>query len=89
MDPDAETHHPGPPRVELLTREGCHLCATARQTVSEVAGRLGVAWAERRIDEDPALLARHAEEIPVLLVDGVPRDFWVVDPVRLERLLTS
>jgi len=77
------------PRVLLLTRSGCHLCAAARETVAAVAGRLGVAWAERRIDEDPELLARHSEEVPVLLVDGTVRDFWVIDPQRLEGLLTA
>ncbi|GER22464.1 thioredoxin family protein [Zafaria cholistanensis] len=77
------------PRVLLLTRAGCHLCAAARETVAAVAGRLGVAWAERRIDGDPELLARHAEEVPVLLVDGTVRDFWVIDARRLEGLLTA
>lgn len=77
------------PRVELLTREGCHLCEAAHETVAAVAERLGVEWAERRIDDDPELVARHGEEIPVLLIDGVPRDFWVIDPARLERLLTA
>jgi len=77
------------PRVLLLTRPGCHLCEAARDTVAAVAGRLGVAWAERRIDGDPELLARHSEEVPVLLVDGIVRDFWVIDPRRLEGLLTA
>ena len=77
------------PRVLLLTRPGCHLCAAARDTVAAVAGRLGVAWVERRIDDDPELLARHSEEVPVLLVDGTVRDFWVIDPQRLEGLLTA
>ena len=82
MDPAQQAH-----RVELLTRAGCHLCDAAKATVAEVTARLGLEWHEVRIDADPVLLARHAEEIPVLLVDGVPRDFWVIDPVRLESLL--
>ena len=39
------------------------------------------------VDADPELARRHAEEIPVVLVDGVPRDFWQIDERRLARLL--
>jgi hypothetical protein len=38
---------------------------------------------------DPALMDRFAEEIPVLMVDGVQRDFWRIDPKRLTRLLSA
>ncbi|WP_344882634.1 glutaredoxin family protein [Zhihengliuella alba] len=76
------------PEVVLLTRSGCHLCSEARGTVESVTARLGLAWSERSIDDDAELAARFAEEVPVLMVDGVQRDFWVIDPVRLERLLT-
>lgn len=76
-----------PPRIRLLTRSGCHLCAAARETVGTVAARHGVAWGEVLIDGDADLTARYGEEVPVLLVDGVQRDFWVIDPDRLERLI--
>lgn len=75
------------PLIELLTRTGCHLCADARAVVDEVAGGLGLAWQEVPIDHDDALTARFGEEIPVVLVNGVPRDFWRIDPVRLEQVL--
>jgi hypothetical protein len=35
------------------------------------------------------LLAKHHEEVPVLLIDGEVRDFWHIDAQRLERLLSS
>jgi len=41
------------------------------------------------IDSNPQLLERHHEEVPVLLIDGQVRDFWRIDPQRLERLLRS
>ncbi|MBM6620084.1 glutaredoxin family protein [Micrococcaceae bacterium RIT802] len=74
-------------RVRLLTKSGCHLCAAARQTVESVTRRHGVAWDEVLIDDDPELVRRFGEEVPVLLVDGVQRDFWVIDPLRLEKLI--
>ncbi|OMH34449.1 glutaredoxin family protein [Tersicoccus sp. Bi-70] len=77
------------PRVELLTRPGCHLCEDARQVVQEVTASLGLTWAERSIDGDAELTARFGEEIPVLMIDGVQRDFWRIDPQRLRRLLAG
>ena len=73
----------------LLTKPDCHLCETARRTVAAVAAEIGVAWAEKSILDDPALEARFAEEVPVVMIDGVQRDFWHIDPARLRRLLSA
>lgn len=92
MDSDTTTAAPASairPRVQLLVKEGCHLCAAAVETVAEVCGRLGEAYELLDGAEHPELAERHAEEIPVLFVDGVQRDFWRVDPARLERMLTA
>lgn len=75
------------PLLELVTRSGCHLCADARAVVSEAAAELGLDWTELSLDGDAALTARYGEEIPVVLVDGVQRDFWHIDPVRLRTVL--
>jgi len=75
------------PRLELITKAGCHLCEDARGVVAGVASELGLAWSEVGIDGDAPLLARYAEEIPVVLVDGVQRDFWHIDPIRLRTIL--
>ena len=76
-------------QIQLLVREGCHLCQAARETVAEVTGRLHMEFSELDIDQDPQLLAKHHEEVPVLLIDGEVRDFWYIDAQRLERLLSS
>ncbi|MGP4989884.1 glutaredoxin family protein [Glutamicibacter ardleyensis] len=75
--------------IQLLVRQGCHLCAAARATVKDVTERMNMEFSELDIDEHPELLARHHEEVPVLLIDGQMRDFWTVDGQRLERLLGS
>lgn len=76
------------PLLELVTRAGCHLCDDARAVVAEAAGTLGVSWTEVSIDGDPELTARFGEEVPVVLVDGVQRDFWHIDPDRLRSVLS-
>jgi hypothetical protein len=75
------------PDVVLVTKADCHLCADARDAVGRVTAALGLGWSERSIDDDDVLRERYAEEIPVLLVDGVQRDFWRIDEVRLARTL--
>lgn len=75
------------PEVVLVTKADCHLCAEARAAVARVTEALGIGWTEQSIDHDPALRERFAEEIPVVLVDGVQRDFWKIDEARLARTL--
>ncbi|MBG6224502.1 glutaredoxin [Arthrobacter sp. CAN_A2] len=75
--------------VVLLTRPACHLCEDARAVVQRVTAELGLGWREVSAAEAPALGARFAEELPVLFIDGVQRDFWSIDESRLRRLLAG
>jgi hypothetical protein len=75
------------PEIVLITKADCHLCADARDAVERVTASLGLGWTEQQVDELPELRERYAEEIPVVLVDGIQRDFWKIDEVRLERVL--
>jgi hypothetical protein len=70
-------------RVTLYSRPGCHLCDDARAVIERVCAALGETYDEVSILDDPALLERYAEEIPVTLVDGRQHDFWRVDEGRL------
>lgn len=75
------------PDVVLITKTDCHLCDAARDAVGRVTAALGLEWTEQLVDNLPELRERYAEEIPVVLVDGVQRDFWKIDETRLERIL--
>ena len=74
-------------RVVLFGRPGCHLCEDAREVIARVTAELGVQWQERSIDDDPELVRRYAEQIPVTFVDGRRHDFWRVDEARLRAAL--
>jgi hypothetical protein len=76
-------------RITLIGKPGCHLCDEAREVIAAVAAEVGVGWEERSILDDPALLERYAEQIPVTLVDGHPHDFWRVSADRLRAALTA
>ena len=77
------------PRVTLIGKPGCHLCAEARAVVALVCDDLGESFTEVSIEDDPVLYDRYWEQIPVTLVDGEQHDFWRVDPVRLRAALTA
>ena len=76
-----------PARVTLYSRPGCHLCDDAREVVARVCADLGERFEEVSILDDPDLLERYAEEIPVTLVDGRQHDYWRVDEHRLRAAL--
>ena len=78
----------GAPRITLIGKPGCHLCDDARDVVLRVAGETGAGVRELSILDDPALMERYAEQIPVVLVDGDEHDFWRVDEERLRAALT-
>ena len=79
--------------LTLLAKPGCHLCDDARvviaDVVAELEGQLEVAVEEKSILDDPALLERYSEEIPVVLLDGRVHNIWRVDPERLRRALLA
>lgn len=77
------------PDVEVLTRSDCHLCTEALEVTAAVCAELDLTFTETDISTDPSLTAQFGEEVPVLRVDGVMRDFWKFDPVRIRRLLTE
>lgn len=76
-------------RVEVVVKDGCHLCEEALVTVAAVCDDLGVSWASRHIEDSPELAIEHAEYLPVVLVDGARHDFWRVDPARLRETLSK
>jgi Glutaredoxin-like domain (DUF836) len=81
-------------RLVLLGRAGCHLCDDARVVVREVAAQSGERWEEIDVDaaaahDGGALQREYGEQVPVVLVDGVPRGFWRIDPGRLRKALAA
>ncbi len=77
----------GGPRVLLLSRPGCHLCEEAAAVIARVTADLGVAWAERDINENPDDLREYSDMVPVTFVDGIQHDFWRVSEERLRAAL--
>lgn len=77
------------PRVLVLTRPGCHLCADAVDVIAQVCRQTGDTYVEQDITGDPELTRSYTDQVPVTFVDGRPHDFWRVDPARLSAALAA
>lgn len=82
---------PDPARVTVYTRENCHLCAEAIDTIERVAASLprSVAVDTVDVDADPALRERYGERVPYVTVDGRPQFKYRVDADELRAILRA
>ncbi|NEK58219.1 glutaredoxin family protein [Geodermatophilus sabuli] len=72
-------------RLQLMTRAGCHLCATAATTLEQIAAEARVGVSAVDVDADPALQAEYGDRVPVVLLDGTEHSYFTVDVPRLRR----
>ncbi|MCV7409661.1 hypothetical protein AWC05_24645 [Mycobacterium florentinum] len=76
------------PKVELLTRDGCAICARAYARLAELAGELDFDLATIDVDAaaaagNPGLRAEFGDRLPVILLDGREHSYWEIDEPRL------
>jgi len=88
------TQAPSRPRVELLTREGCAICAQAHDRLADLAGELGFDLSATDVDAaalagNPGLRAEFGDRLPVVLLDGREHSYWEVDEARLRADLAA
>lgn len=76
-------------KIELVGREGCHLCADAESALAQVCSEFDVDYTVVSIDDDPELADLYWERIPVLLIDGEIFDFWRINEHRLRERLSG
>jgi len=78
-----------PRDVTMYMREGCHLCEEAKAAMAPVLKALGAHLHEVDIDDDPDLLARYTNDVPVIFIG--PHFFAQhrIDAARLRRHLEN
>jgi glutaredoxin len=79
----------GAVQVTVYTRDDCHLCAEAIETIERVAASLprSVVLDTVDVDADPDLRERYGERVPYVTVDGRPKFKYRVDPDELRAIL--
>jgi hypothetical protein len=75
----------GRPRLQLLTRVGCHLCEEAAATLAGIAAEAGLVPESLDVDADPELQVEYGDRVPVVLLDGREHSYFTVDVRRLRR----
>ena len=73
------------PRLQLLTRSGCHLCEIAAETLARLAEEAGLVAVHVDVDTDDELQAEYGDRVPVVLLDGREHSYFTVDVDRLRR----
>ena len=58
------------PRVQVMSRPGCHLCEEALLAVAEVCDGAGMPFEVTSVAGDSVLEARYGDLVPVVLVVG-------------------
>jgi glutaredoxin len=76
------------PQVELLTRDGCTICARVHARLTELAAELGFELSTTDVDAaasagNPSLRAEFGDRLPVILLDGREHSYWEIDEPRL------
>jgi hypothetical protein len=88
------TQPPNRPRVQLLTRDGCAICARVHAQLVDLAGELGFDLSTTDVDAaasagNPGLRAEFGDRLPVILLNGREHSYWEVDEPRLRADLSS
>ena len=72
--------------VTIYSRENCHLCDVAVESLESVKSELNFEIEKIYIDGDTELVNRYGEEVPVIHIDGKHHDMFRID---LERFRSS
>lgn len=78
--------------ITLLSKPGCHLCDDARAVIERARSSIsqqGITTTLEELDilQNSELARLHAEEIPVVFIDGRRHAIWRVDEDRLNSAL--
>lgn len=81
-------------QVQLLTRDGCQVCARIHDRLTGLAVELGFDLEATDVDVaaaagDTALRAEFGDRLPVVLLDGREHSYWELDEARLRADLAG
>jgi glutaredoxin len=76
--------------ITIYTRENCHLCKEAIETIRRVSTSIqrDVTITVVDVDVDPELWAEYGDRVPYVFVDGRPAFKYRIDETALRRRLT-
>jgi glutaredoxin len=75
--------------VSIYSRSNCHLCEVALGILEGMREELKFEVKKILIDESPELEEKYGEQVPVILINGEPHDFFRVDPERFRLAISK
>ena len=75
--------------VTVYSRTGCHLCETAIAQIESVKLDLNFNLDIKLIDGNLDLEKQYGEQVPVILIDDQPHDYWRVDLARFTAAIKN
>jgi glutaredoxin len=75
--------------VTIYSRTGCHLCEVAINLIESVKSKIAFNLEVKLIDDNPELEKAYGEQVPVILIDQQPHDYWRVDVDRFTKAIKS
>jgi len=73
--------------VTLYSRQGCHLCESAEETLGALRDELAFNLETLFIDGNQELEKLYGTQVPVIHINGEHHDFYRVDPERFRTCL--
>ena len=75
--------------VSVYSRSNCHLCEVALEVISEIRKDYEFTITKILIDGDSELEEKYGEQVPVILINNLPHDFFRVDPERFRLAISK
>jgi glutaredoxin len=75
--------------VTIYSRTGCHLCEVAINQIESVKSKITFDLEIKLIDDNPELEKAYGEQVPVILIDQQPHDYWRVDVDRFTKAIKN
>ena len=75
--------------VSVYSRSNCHLCEVALEVISEFRKDFEFTVTKILIDGNAELEEKYGEQVPVILINNQPHDFFRVDPERFRLAISK
>jgi glutaredoxin len=75
--------------VTIYSRSNCHLCDVALGALEEFRQEFNFQIVKILIDKSPELEEKYGEQVPVILINDQPHDFFRVDPERFRSAISK
>ena len=75
--------------VSVYSRSNCHLCEVALEVISEIQKDFEFTITKILIDGDAELEEKYGEQVPVILINNQPHDFFRVDSERFKLAISK